>query len=68
MPQFNVGDQVERIGALIDSPYLRSGVVIRVLRSKDCIDWLTEYVIVFDEKDVAILYETELQLVNPVRE
>ena len=38
MTLFKVGDQVERIGALVNPPYVRSGVVIRIIPNKDGLD------------------------------
>ena len=60
---FKVGDEVERVGALVP-PYMRSGVVIRVIPNKDGVDWFTEYEVTFNNQDVLTLFETQLRLVK----
>jgi hypothetical protein len=64
MPKFKVGDQVERIGALVPQ-YMRDGVVTQVIPNQDGMDWFTEYEVNFDNRSVAKLYETQLRLVEP---
>ena len=66
MPQFKVGDAVERIAASIRRD-LRSGIVICIVPNKSGIDCFNEYVIIFDGKDLAIRYESELRLVKPAQ-
>ena len=67
MPRFKIGDQVERIGALIP-PYLRSGVIIRVFPNEDGVDEFTEYEVNFDDKDSTMLFETQLRLVKAAKD
>jgi hypothetical protein len=61
MPKFKVGDQVERIGSLVP-PYMRSGIVTKVIPNKDGMDWFTEYEVNFGNQVIAIFYETQLRL------
>ena len=68
MPLFKVGDQVERIGTLVNAPYVRSGVVIRIMPNKAGLELFTEYEISFDEKTVVTLFETQLRLVRAAQE
>jgi hypothetical protein len=60
MPKFKVGDEVERIGALVP-PYMKRGVVTRVIPNKQGQDWFTEYEVDFGGKVIAIFYETQLR-------
>ena len=61
MPKFKVGDRVERIGTLV-SPYMKSGVITRVIPTINGPDWVTEYEVDFGNQVIATLYETQLGL------
>jgi hypothetical protein len=63
MPKFKVGDQVERIGAFIPQ-YMHSGIITHVVPNKDGLEQFTEYEVNFDNKTVAMFYETQLRLVK----
>jgi hypothetical protein len=63
MPKFRVGDEVDRIGTLVP-PYMRSGIVTKVIPNKDGMDWFKEYEVNFGNKTIAKFYETQLRLVN----
>ena len=67
MPQFKVGDEVERIGSLIP-PYMRTGVITRVIPNKHGVDWFTEYEVNFDNQLIATFYETQLRLVRAAKD
>jgi hypothetical protein len=62
MPKFKLGDRVERIGPLVP-PYMKSGVITRVVPAINGPDWVTEYDVDFGNQVVATLYETQLRLV-----
>jgi hypothetical protein len=68
LPQFKIGDHVERIGALVHPPYVQSGVVIRVIPNKDGIDLFTEYEVSFDNNPVVTLFEMQLRLLREGKE
>jgi hypothetical protein len=61
MPNFKVGDHVERIGSLVPE-YMKSGVVTRVMPSDQGLDLFNEYEVNFGNNVIAILYESQLQL------
>jgi len=67
MPNFKVGDRVERVGPLVPE-YARSGVVTRVIPNTEGMDWLTEYEVDFGTRLVTrlalTLYETQLRPVK----
>lgn len=63
MPRFKVGDQVERIGAMV-SPYPQVGVITRVIPNKHGIDQFTEYEVNFQNEHTVILFEMQLRLVS----
>ena len=63
MPKFKVGDRVERIGTLV-SPYMKSGVITRVIPTINGPDWVTEYEVDFGNQVIATLYETQLRQVE----
>jgi len=42
MPKFAIGDHVERIGSLVPE-YMRNGIVTKVIKNKQGMDWFTEY-------------------------
>jgi hypothetical protein len=52
------GDQVERIGSLVPD-YMRTGVVTRIVRNKDGVDWFSEYAVDFGRGGIVTLYETQ---------
>jgi len=63
MPRFKVGDQVERIGAMVP-PYLQVGVITRVIPSAQGVDRFTEYEVNFENEHTVILFEMQLRLVR----
>jgi hypothetical protein len=65
MPQFKVGDRVERIGTLVP-PYMKNGTILTVIPSKSELDWFTEYEVNFGNQIIAVFYETQLRLADDV--
>jgi hypothetical protein len=63
LPRFKIGDQVERIGALVP-PYMRIGVITGVIPNRESVDWLTQYEVDFNGNDTTILFEMQLRLVK----
>jgi hypothetical protein len=63
MPQFKIGDRVERVGALVPD-YMRRGIVVRVIPNKDGGDVFTEYQVNFNDTVIATFYGTQLRLVQ----
>jgi hypothetical protein len=61
MPKFKVGDRVERIGSLVPE-YMRSGIITRVIPNNQGMDLFNEYEVNFDNRLIAIFYETQLRL------
>ena len=61
MPKFKVGDRVERIGSLVPE-YMRSGIITRVIPNNQGKDLFNEYEVNFDNRLIAIFYETQLRL------
>jgi hypothetical protein len=62
MPQFKVGDRVERAGTLVPQ-YMKSGTILSVIPSKSGLEWFTEYEVNFGNQIIAIFYETQLRLI-----
>jgi len=60
MPKFKVGDEVERIGSLVP-PYMKFGVIVRVIPNKDGPDWSTQYEVNFGNQVKAKFYEMQLR-------
>ena len=65
MPKFKVGDQVERIDSLVPEYMRHSGTATQVVPNEDGIEWFTQYEVNFDDRLIAIVYETQLRLVEP---
>src|ERR1051325_4107185 len=65
MAQFKIGDQVERVGALIDPPFMRVGTITRVIPNEHPVDCFTEYEVRFDDEEVVTLFEIQLRSVTP---
>jgi len=64
MPLFNIGDRVERIGALVPTS-MREGIVTKVIPQKHGIDWASQYEVDFGEQVSATFYQNELRLIAP---
>jgi len=62
MPNFKIGDRVERIGPLVPE-YMRNGTVVRVIPNAYGLELFTEYEVDFGDRIVKF-YQTELRLVE----
>jgi hypothetical protein len=62
MPQFQIGDFVERMGSFVPE-YLRSGVVTNVIPNEE-LDLFTQYEVHFGNQIIATFYEIQLRLVQ----
>jgi hypothetical protein len=59
MPNFKVGDRVERIGSLVP-PYMRVGTVSRIILHPELPEGFDEYEVQF-QSGTAIFYGTQLK-------
>jgi hypothetical protein len=62
MPQFGIGDHVERICSFVPD-YLRGGLVTKVIPHEE-LDLFTQYEVNFGNQIVSMFYEIQLRLVQ----